>query len=299
MWHGEPGRIENCFNCALAMDARLGGRAASALRGSRNPSINHDLFQLQRTFGAGPQRCATRAEIEQMLLAAGRGARAIVIGVRNTGRAHVFNAANQRGQTRDASGRTQRNVDVVRFIDPQEGGGNIEVFDHYWVVRTNASAAAGRQGGVPSARAATAPSPSGPSAGPGAGAAPPERYRPREAARHAQGYFGRPAQRGETLRGMALPNMALVFASRRQAFAAAKRLIGLDSSAEPVRQGSFRGAMSAPSGYGGGRRERWARRRSRRTPGARAGGTSSRRPDSRLEIRGRRGDRRSTSSNMT
>lgn len=92
----------NCVNCAIATDAMLAGRPASALHGGP-----YRIAVLEQIFGAKFKVIGDLAEVANVLLAAGCGSRAIVYGSRSGGVGHVFNAVNQNG--------------VVRFLDGQTG----------------------------------------------------------------------------------------------------------------------------------------------------------------------------------
>jgi hypothetical protein len=98
--HGQS--ITNCVNCAIATDAMLAGRPASAL-----PGGPHSIAILEQIFGAKFSTAGDLHEVVQALLAAGSGSRGIVYGSRSGGVGHVFNAVNQHG--------------VVRFLDGQTG----------------------------------------------------------------------------------------------------------------------------------------------------------------------------------
>jgi hypothetical protein len=102
---GMPGnRWENCINAAIATDATLGGRAASALPGNLgSPRVLEELFG--RMFH-GP---LSAGELQAAMEAAGPGARGIVIGdvAGRAGEGHVFNIVNDGG--------------VIKFIDGQTG----------------------------------------------------------------------------------------------------------------------------------------------------------------------------------
>jgi hypothetical protein len=100
-----PGRTMNCVNCAVATDATLAGRPATALP-SPHPL---QLADIEQSVGGNFRRVGSPAEIEAVLLEAGPGARAVVAGARaapNPG--HVFNAVNVEGR--------------VYFVDGQSGG---------------------------------------------------------------------------------------------------------------------------------------------------------------------------------
>ena len=92
----------NCVNCAVATDALLAGRPASALLGGP-----YKIGTLESIFGAKFSMPLDIAKVVDALSAAGSGSRAIVFGVRSGGVGHVFNAVNQRG--------------TIRFLDGQTG----------------------------------------------------------------------------------------------------------------------------------------------------------------------------------
>jgi filamentous hemagglutinin len=114
------GGIDNCVNCAIATDATLAGKPASALLG-RPVSIG----VLERYFGDTFKPVSGRQEIEQIMTAAGPGARAIVFGSRGAGQVgHVFNVANQRG--------------TIRFLDGQTGkAASFRGYTSFELLRTN------------------------------------------------------------------------------------------------------------------------------------------------------------------
>ncbi len=114
-----PGRTMNCVNCAVATDATLAGRPASALPGSPTP-----IAALEEHFGGTFKPVASASEVSASLYEGGSGARGIIFGYRSTGVGHVFNAVNQRG--------------VVRFLDGQVGGpASLEGYDALYFLRTN------------------------------------------------------------------------------------------------------------------------------------------------------------------
>jgi hypothetical protein len=92
----------NCVNCAVATDAMLAGRPASALLGDYAR-----ISILEQIFGAKFSQPCDIVSVSQALLAAGAGSRAIVFGSRSGDIGHVFNAVNQAG--------------VIRFLDGQTG----------------------------------------------------------------------------------------------------------------------------------------------------------------------------------
>lgn len=92
----------NCVNCAVATDAMLAGRPASALLGDYAR-----ISILEQIFGAKFSQPCDILSVSQALLAAGTGSRAIIFGARSGDIGHVFNAMNQAG--------------VIRFLDGQTG----------------------------------------------------------------------------------------------------------------------------------------------------------------------------------
>jgi filamentous hemagglutinin len=110
----------NCVNCAVALDATLGGSQASALGGSAVP-----LAQVPGIFGAtGFTRFSSATGIQSQLGTAGHGARGVVVGLRGPGgAAHAFNAVNQGG--------------VVSFLDAQVGGAaSLQGYQSFLFIRT-------------------------------------------------------------------------------------------------------------------------------------------------------------------
>ena len=110
----------NCVNCAIATDATLAGRPASALGGG---PFRIDV--LEKTFGGRFGAPSSIGSISEALSAAGPGARGIVFGSRGSGEVgHVFNVVNQNG--------------VVRFLDGQTGrAASLEGFKNFQLLRTN------------------------------------------------------------------------------------------------------------------------------------------------------------------
>lgn len=99
----EPGRTENCANCAVALDRTLGGRPSVA-----GPSEHgFTMGEIEAEMG-GRFAKTDFPSLEIDLTAAGGGARGIVA-ARNIAsrRGHVFNAINIEGE--------------IRFIDSQNG----------------------------------------------------------------------------------------------------------------------------------------------------------------------------------
>jgi RHS repeat-associated protein len=114
------GSMTNCVNCAIATDATLAGRPASAL-----PSRVTSITVLERMFGGKFEHVSGRAAIEAQLLRAGPGARGIVLGSHAAPvPGHVWNAVNQRG--------------IVRFLDGQTGKpASFEGYSGLQFLRTN------------------------------------------------------------------------------------------------------------------------------------------------------------------
>lgn len=110
----------NCVNCAIATDATLAGRPASALGGGP-----FRIDALEKTFGGRFGAPGSIGSVSEALSAAGPGARGIVFGSRGSGEVgHVFNVVNQNG--------------VVRFLDGQTGrAASLEGFQNFQLLRTN------------------------------------------------------------------------------------------------------------------------------------------------------------------
>jgi filamentous hemagglutinin len=102
---GSAGRSENCINCAIAGDATLSGRPATALP-SRGPV---PISAVEKAYGRKWSKDVGIGEVETSLAAEGPGAKAIVFGNRGPGKVgHVFNAVvNNKG--------------AVKFLDTQIG----------------------------------------------------------------------------------------------------------------------------------------------------------------------------------
>lgn len=96
------GGTTNCVNCAVATDATLDERPASALPGDYSR-----ISILEQIFGAKFGAPCDIDLVTQVLSAVGAGSRVIVFGARNGRIGHVFNAVNQDG--------------VIRFLDGQTG----------------------------------------------------------------------------------------------------------------------------------------------------------------------------------
>ena len=97
------GGTGNCVNCAIATDAMLAGRKATAL-----PGDPVSIGVLEKVFGGTFRRVNGELAIEAMMSDAGDGARGIVFGARRGQEiGHVWNVVNQKG--------------TVRFLDGQKG----------------------------------------------------------------------------------------------------------------------------------------------------------------------------------
>ncbi|MEO8177245.1 MAG: toxin glutamine deamidase domain-containing protein [Deltaproteobacteria bacterium] len=109
------GRTQNCVNCAIATDATLAGRPATAL-----PSkLPQPIAVLEKTYKGTFKSMADRSAIEATMSSLGPGSRAIVyVGGSKPG--HVFNAVVSK------SGK-------VKFIDGQTGAA--ASFDGYTDLR--------------------------------------------------------------------------------------------------------------------------------------------------------------------
>jgi filamentous hemagglutinin len=116
-----PGdRVTNCANCAIATDATLAGRPASALPGEVTTA--GDVAAAYGRSWRGP------GSIDQLtghLQAAGPGARGIILGERGPGEVgHFFNGVNQGG--------------TVRLLDGQVGGrAETTGYTRFWLLRTD------------------------------------------------------------------------------------------------------------------------------------------------------------------
>jgi hypothetical protein len=110
----------NCVNCAIATDAMLAGRPASALGGGP-----YSIDVLKKLFGRQFSPPASIAHISDEIASAGPGARGIIFGSRGSGEVgHVFNVVNQNG--------------TVRFLDGQSGGvAATNGYTSFQLLRTN------------------------------------------------------------------------------------------------------------------------------------------------------------------
>lgn len=114
------GGTKNCANCAIATDATLAGRPASALEGQAT-----SLRTLERFFGARFGPSSTIDNIGQTISEAGVGARGIVFGSRGLQEGHFFNVINQRNGG-------------VRYLDGQSGGAaSLKGFESFRLLRTD------------------------------------------------------------------------------------------------------------------------------------------------------------------
>jgi RHS repeat-associated protein len=110
-----PGRTTNCVNCAIATDATLAGRPASAMPGGPTP-----ISVLEKMFGGTFQSVKSQGAIEKALLDAGNGARGIVYAnVKGQSVGHVFNVVNQKGVIRFLDGQTGKTVDFRNLSNLQ------------------------------------------------------------------------------------------------------------------------------------------------------------------------------------
>ena len=109
----------NCVNCAIATDATLAGRPASAMPGGPTK-----ISALEKMFGAKFGSSGSIGDVEAAMSAAGSGSRGIVFGSRGNEVGHVFNVANQNGK--------------VRFLDGQTGGAaSTEGYNSFRLLRTD------------------------------------------------------------------------------------------------------------------------------------------------------------------
>lgn len=110
----------NCVNCAIATDATLAGRPASAL--NSGPTV---LPVLESLYGRSFVGRSTIEGVSGTMSEAGHGARGIVFGDRGAGKVgHVFNVVNQSG--------------AVRYLDGQSGKEAVtEGYKAYRLLRTD------------------------------------------------------------------------------------------------------------------------------------------------------------------
>jgi hypothetical protein len=120
--HINPTRSElNCVECAMAVDDSLGGRGAVAGPTPEQPGANVKAEMSHRTVEYVADLAP--AEIEDLLLEVGPGARGIVIGWKDGHRGHAFNVANLRGDVYWIEGQSGR----MSAQDPY----GYQVFDLY------------------------------------------------------------------------------------------------------------------------------------------------------------------------
>jgi RHS repeat-associated protein len=101
----------NCVSCAIATDATLAGRPASALGGGPAP-----IAALEKTFGTAFGARTSVEGIAKTMTDAGSGARGIVFGSHGQGEVgHVFNVVNQNGTVRFLDGQTGRAADTAGY----------------------------------------------------------------------------------------------------------------------------------------------------------------------------------------
>jgi hypothetical protein len=113
------GGTMNCVNCAIAADAVLAGRPASALLGG--PSR---IDTIEKIFGAKFSTSCDIGTVVDALLQAGSGGRGIVFGSRSNGVGHVFNVINQNG--------------AIPFLDGQTGSAALlSEYAEFRFLRTN------------------------------------------------------------------------------------------------------------------------------------------------------------------
>jgi RHS repeat-associated protein len=109
-----PGRSLNCVNCAIAGDATLAGRPASAMPGSRT-----QVSVLEKMFGGRFESVTGgRSGLESVVRGWGPGARGIVH-VRSPGNpgGHVFNVSNQSGAVHFVDFQTQTAADFAGWTE--------------------------------------------------------------------------------------------------------------------------------------------------------------------------------------
>jgi RHS repeat-associated protein len=104
----------NCVNCAIAVDATLAGRPASALPGGITK-----IDTLEKMYGGTFTPVSGPMEIGSFLRQSGNGSRGIVFGqsLIPGQPGHVWNAVNQSGN--------------IRFLDGQTGGSGINNFNRF------------------------------------------------------------------------------------------------------------------------------------------------------------------------
>ena len=112
------GSTANCVNCAVAADATMGGRAASAL-----PGDGAIMADVQKAFGGTFRRVSGPMKIGSILSQSGNGARGVVLGdsimIGEPG--HAFNAINNNG--------------TIQFFDGQTGLSGLGNFIEFYNFR--------------------------------------------------------------------------------------------------------------------------------------------------------------------
>lgn len=104
------GGLDNCLNCAFALDATLAGRPTSALPGDVTP-----LGDLEQKFGKFFLPVSGQEEITAIMSRFGNNSRGMVYGASLTrSPGHVFNVINKGG--------------VIQFLDGQSGGSGLGHF---------------------------------------------------------------------------------------------------------------------------------------------------------------------------
>lgn len=113
---GRAGRTKNCARCAIALDASLAGRPATAL-----PGGPHSPRELAWAMDMQPEhwiRTGSREVTEGVLRYLGAGARVIVLGARSGREGHFFNGINVKGEARFLDGQTHTtNIDWDDYSD--------------------------------------------------------------------------------------------------------------------------------------------------------------------------------------
>ena len=119
------GGCENCGSTAIATDAMLDGRPASALNNEFNQNIL--VEDMESFFDSKFDDGTSLYNLRRQMLRAGDGARGIIFGNRGAGRTgHYFNIVNQNG--------------VIRLLDGQTGTAPKifgQRFKYFHLMRTN------------------------------------------------------------------------------------------------------------------------------------------------------------------
>jgi len=113
------GGTTNCVNCAIATDATLAGKPASAL----NTTGPQRISVLETEFNGKFNHGMTAVDLTNAMST--KGQRGIVFGNRGAGQVgHVFNVVNQEGN--------------VRFLDGQSGGkASLDGYTNFSLLKTN------------------------------------------------------------------------------------------------------------------------------------------------------------------